>query len=92
MKEYYVILTGSKNNAGDFLIKYRAKLLFSSLRPDRDIIDLNAWEPFDSDRLEVINRSKALILMGGPALQKNMRPKIASKEQRQLLGSTPMSL
>jgi len=46
------------------------------LRPDRDIIDLNAWEPFDSDRLEVINRSKALILMGGPALQKNMRPKI----------------
>lgn len=23
MKDYYVILTGSKNNAGDFLIKYR---------------------------------------------------------------------
>lgn len=44
MKDYYVILTGSKNNAGDFLIKCRAKneKLFAALRPDRDIVDLDA--------------------------------------------------
>tara|TARA_B100001093_G_scaffold516044_1_gene593870 strand:+ start:122 stop:1270 length:1149 start_codon:yes stop_codon:yes gene_type:complete len=70
----FVILTGSKNNAGDFLIKYRAKKLFESIRPYRDIIDFNAWETIDNKKLEVINQSKCLILMGGPALQKNMYP------------------
>lgn len=74
--DYYVILTGSKNNAGDFLIKYRAKQLFKELRPDRKIIDFNAWEEFDKEKLDVVNKAKALILMGGPSLQKNMRPGI----------------
>ena len=76
MKDYYVILTGSKNNAGDFLIKHRAKKLFSALRGDREIVDLNAWIPFDDKSLAVVNSSKALILTGGPALQKNMYPRI----------------
>ncbi|MBE0472302.1 MAG: hypothetical protein IBX55_22680, partial [Methyloprofundus sp.] len=76
MSEYYVILTGSKNNAGDFLIKHRAKKLFEAIRPDREIIDLNAWEPIDDQKLALINASKALILMGGPALQRNMYPGI----------------
>ena len=50
MNESYVILTGSKNNAGDFLIKHRAKQLFAKLRPNREIIDLNAWEPLSHCR------------------------------------------
>ncbi len=75
-KDYYVILTGSKNNAGDYLIKYRAKKLFEQERTDRDVIDLNAWEKFDSKTLDIVNNSKALILMGGPALQKNMYPNV----------------
>jgi len=75
-KEYYVILTGSKNNAGDFLIKHRAKQLFQAVRPDREIVDFNAWEYLDDEKLEIVNNSKALILMGGPALQKNMYPGI----------------
>lgn len=76
MKDYYVILTGSKNNAGDFLIKYRAKKLFAALRPDRDIVDLDAWKPFDAATLKLVNNAKALILMGGPALQAHMYPGI----------------
>jgi len=76
MKNQYVILTGSKNNAGDFLIKHRAKALFASYREDRKIIDFNAWEAFDEDKLRIVNESKALILMGGPSLQYNMRPNI----------------
>ena len=76
MKDQYVILTGSKNNAGDYLIKYRAKQLFSDLRPDRKIIDINGWEQLNTDKLAIINESKALILMGGPALIKNMVPKV----------------
>ena len=72
----YTVLTGSKNNAGDFLIKYRAKQLFKELRPDREIIDFNAWEKFDSEKLDTVNKSKALILLGGPSLQRRMRPDI----------------
>ena len=72
----YTVLTGSKNNAGDFLIKYRAKQLFKDLRPNRKIIDFNSWEEFDSEKLNTVNKSKALILLGGPSLQKNMRPDI----------------
>ncbi|WP_063669838.1 polysaccharide pyruvyl transferase family protein [Aliivibrio fischeri] len=75
-KPYYVILTGSKNNAGDFLIKYRAKELFKGLRPDRDIIDINGWEELDDNKLEIINNSESLILMGGPALSKKMVPNV----------------
>lgn len=76
MKDRYAILTGSKNNAGDFLIKFRAKELFRKLRSDRDLVDFNAWEPFNGEKLEIINDSKALILVGGPSLQKRMRPNI----------------
>lgn len=76
MKDQYIILTGSKNNAGDYLIKYRAKKLFKEFRPDREIIDYDAWEKFDQTRLDEVNDSKALILLGGPALQHPMRPKI----------------
>jgi len=71
-----VILTGSKNNAGDYLIKYRAKQLFQSIRPDRAIVDFNAWETLDEAKLEKINQAKALILTGGPAVQQNMYPNI----------------
>jgi len=75
-KDYYVTLTGGKNNAGDFLIKYRAFKLFEKFRPDREIIDFNEWEPIDDDRLEIINKSKALILLGGPGILPYMYPNI----------------
>ena len=58
----YVLLTGSKNNAGDFLIKDRAKDLFSLLKPSVKLIDYDAWEILDESKLKEINNSKALIL------------------------------
>jgi hypothetical protein len=73
---YYVLLTGSKNNAGDYLIKYRAKKLFAKIRPDRQIVDFNAWEPLDDQALEAVNGAKALIMLGGPALQERMYPRV----------------
>ena len=76
MKDQYVILTGSKNNAGDYLIKFRAKQLFAELRPDRKIIDINGWETLSPSNLAIINESKALILMGGPALVEDMVPRV----------------
>ncbi|WP_299007656.1 polysaccharide pyruvyl transferase family protein [uncultured Shewanella sp.] len=74
--KYYVILTGSKNNAGDFLIKYRAKEILKIERPDRDIIDIDGWKAFDEKTLQIVNNAEALILMGGPALQRDMYPKV----------------
>lgn len=75
-KPYYVLLTGSKNNAGDFLIKLRAKALLDWLRPDRDYVDLDAWNSFDEEKLKLVNESQGLILTGGPALQKHMFPNV----------------
>lgn len=75
-RDHYVVLTGSKSNAGDFLIKYRGKRLLAALRPDRTLVDFNAWEPLEGDRLDVVNRSAALILLGGPALQPDMYPAV----------------
>lgn len=75
-KSQYVILTGGKNNAGDFLIKYKAKKLFAALRPDVEIIDFDGWKKLSAEQVEIANQSKALILLGGPALQGNMYPGI----------------
>jgi len=74
MKDQYVVLTGAKNNAGDYLIKHRTKQLFSTLRPDRNIVDFNNWEPFTEQQLIEVNSSRGLILAGGPALQPKMYP------------------
>lgn len=69
----YVLLTGSKNNAGDYLIKHRAKALLNHLRPDRAIVDFNAWIPLTAEQLTEINSSDALILCGGPSIQEGNR-------------------
>lgn len=76
MKNQYILLTGSKNNAGDFLIKSRAKELLKTLKPDTKLIDYNAWEELSAEKLSHVNESKALILLGGPALQNKMYPNI----------------
>ncbi len=76
MKDQYVLLTGSKNNAGDYLIKYRAKQLFKELKPEVNLVDIDAWEELSENSLKIINESKALILLGGPAVQNKMYPRV----------------
>ena len=73
-KPYFVLLTGGKNNAGDYLIKERAKALLNKYRPDRELIDIDGYRCLSDDQLEVINNAEALLLTGGPALHKNMYP------------------
>jgi len=90
MKNQYVLLTGGKNNAGDHLIKYRAKRLFQWLKPDTEILDLNGWEDLTDDNLNEINNSKALILTGGPALQNKMYPNVYSLRENLNDIKTPM--
>lgn len=75
-KPYYVTLTGSRNNAGDYLIRHRGHGLLRAVRPDRNLVNLNAWESFSDEQLEVVNKAAALILLGGPALRKDMHPTV----------------
>ena len=72
----YILLTGGRNNAGDFLIKHRALALLRALRPDRELVDRNAWEPFAEHELDDINTAKAILLVGGPSFQPGMYPGI----------------
>ena len=82
MADRYILLTGSRNNAGDFLIKHRAMALLRAFRPDRELVDRNAWEPFRDDELDDINAARAVLLMGGPSFQSNMYPGIYAMTPR----------
>ena len=74
VEDRYVLLTGAKNNAGDFLIAQRAKELFAWLRPDRAVVTWDRWQPLSDEQVASINESRALFLTGGPALQANLYP------------------
>src|SRR5690625_2882492 len=76
VNDTYVLLTGARNNAGDFLIGHRARSLLQKYRPDRKIQDFEAWKPLTDEQVDLINRSRALLLTGGPALQKGFWPKV----------------
>jgi len=75
MKKYYVVLTGAKKNAGDFLITEKCKELLRKEKPDYDLIQLNRWESLNP-HLDIVNNSEAVILMGGPALTENLYPNV----------------
>ncbi len=76
MRPYYVTLTGSRNNAGDFLIRHRGHALLAAYRPDRAVVDLDGWKTFTDEDLATVNGAAALILLGGPALRKDMYPSV----------------
>lgn len=82
MSGYYVLLTGAKNNAGDFLIRERANLLLRRYRPDRELVDMDGWRPITDEQLEVVNGAKAILLTGGPSVRPNMRPGVYSLRSR----------
>lgn len=75
MNNYYVVLTGAIKNAGDFLITEKCKELLRYERPGYDLVQLNRWESVD-EHLDIINKSKALILLGGPAVTHDLYPNI----------------
>jgi hypothetical protein len=74
MKDYYVVLHGAKKNIGDFFIRDRAKKLLTFLRPDRELVEFSSWESLD-EHIDIINQSKALIIMGGPGASSCFYPK-----------------
>ena len=71
----YVILTSAKKNVGDFLIRDRAIKLLKHLKPKDEFVEYNSWEPLDK-YLDVINKSKGIIICGGPGYLPNVYPEI----------------
>lgn len=69
-----VILTGAKKNVGDYLIGSRARKLLRKFVDD-EIVELDRFQRLDS-QLEVINKSRMLVLCGGPAYTENIYPGI----------------
>lgn len=69
------LLYGAKKNVGDFLILERSIELFKHFFPDEELLLVKRWLPID-EHLEKINKSKAVILCGGPAYQKDFYPGI----------------
>jgi Polysaccharide pyruvyl transferase len=71
----YTVLSGAKKNAGDFLITERAEAVLRHLRPDRELVRLPGWEPLEP-HLAQVNGSKAVIILGGPGLQRELYPRV----------------
>jgi hypothetical protein len=71
----YVVLTGAKKNAGDFLITARALALLGKLRPERRVVTLPSWEPLDP-HLSTLAEARAVIIPGGPGYQRNLHPDV----------------
>jgi len=71
-----VTVTGAFKNAGDYLIGDRARKLIRS-HVDTDVVDLNRSSIAD-EHYDLFNKSRAVLLTGGPAYQKMVYPKIYS--------------
>ncbi|MCD6579350.1 polysaccharide pyruvyl transferase family protein [bacterium] len=71
----YICLTGAKKNIGDFFITDRAIRLLKYSRPDEEFVVIPYWESLD-EKLEFVNSSKGIVILGGPGYQPQMYPKI----------------
>jgi hypothetical protein len=69
----YTLLTTGIKNAGDFFIAERAKTLLTAYAKEKGFLEFHRWEPLD-DRLGEINKTKAIILCGGPGYRRDFYP------------------
>lgn len=67
-----VTITGAYKNAGDHLIGLRAKTLLERF-VDSEVINVDRKQAVD---YELLNKAKAVILTGGPALQPGIYPAV----------------
>jgi hypothetical protein len=69
-----VTITGAFKNAGDYLIGDRARKLIRA-HVDADVVDINRKSITDV-HYDLFNKSRVVLLTGGPAYQKMVYPKI----------------
>ncbi|MBN2186829.1 MAG: polysaccharide pyruvyl transferase family protein [Dehalococcoidia bacterium] len=71
----YTLLTGAKKNVGDFLIAERGKRLLKTYSTAEEFLEFPRWESLD-EKLDEVNRTKAVILVGGPGYERDFYPDI----------------
>ena len=71
----YTLLKRAKKNVGDFLIWERAKELLEKHTKEHDFLVLEGWKSL-GNRLAEINKTKAIIICGGPGYQKDFYPRV----------------
>lgn len=71
----YILLSGAIKNVGDFLIFERAKELVKRYRKTDDLLVLPRWKDL-APHLDRINRSRAVIMCGGPGYARDFFPGI----------------
>lgn len=74
-----VLISGAKKNVGDFLITDRAKKLLEKF-VDPEVIVLNRFHDL-SAYIELMNRSRAVVLGGGPAYTRSIYPDVYNFEK-----------
>jgi len=79
-RKSYFMVSGAKNNAGDHLIKHSAINMFKELRADRCLVHHDGWKRVSGEQLGQINASQAMLLVGGPAVQRKMVPNVYAFE------------
>lgn len=62
------ILTGNKNNAGDFLIVEKTKQLFEHFLPNTELAFIKRNKPYTEEEISTMNTSQVVIIAGGPAV------------------------
>ena len=68
----YILLSGAKKNAGDYLIFNRAKALLEE-HLNEEFTIYKRWEKLDN-KLDVVNSSKGVIICGGPGYGERFYP------------------
>lgn len=71
----YIVLSGARQNSGDFLIGARCKALLDKHKPGEELIQFDSATPL-LEHLELVNQSKGIIVMGGPGYRPEMYPGI----------------
>jgi hypothetical protein len=71
----YILLTGARKNAGDFLITEKSILLMQELIKDFDYELYDRQYDFNN-KLDILNQSKGIILLGGPSIRQKIYPDI----------------
>lgn len=70
------LITGAKNNSGDFLIKKAVTELFQNYFPNTKFHHVNSWDEYNDDIEIKFNESSLIVLAGGPAIQNSTIPKV----------------
>lgn len=71
----YIVLSGARQNLGDFLIGERCRALLHKHKPGEKLIQFDAAENL-TEHLDLVNNSKGVIVMGGPGYRPQMFPNI----------------